>query len=89
MSRSDSTKVSQVRAVRGWLITVAALIFLTLVVGGATRLAESGLSITEWKPVTGVPPPLSAGTWQDEFAKYQAIPQFILRSHIRLSRLLF
>ena len=76
MSRSDSAKVSQVRAVRGWLIAVAALIFLTLVVGGATRLTESGLSITEWKPVTGVLPPLSAGTWQDEFAKYQAIPQY-------------
>jgi cytochrome c oxidase assembly protein subunit 15 len=66
----------QVRAVRGWLIAVAALIFLTLVVGGATRLTESGLSITEWKPVTGVLPPLAAASWQDEFGKYQAIPQY-------------
>jgi cytochrome c oxidase assembly protein subunit 15 len=66
----------QVRAVRGWLIAVAALIFLTLIVGGATRLTESGLSITEWKPVTGVLPPLSAASWQDEFDKYQAIPQY-------------
>src|SRR5262245_59352710 len=47
-------------AVRTWLYAVAALIVLTLVVGGATRLTESGLSITEWKPVTGVLPPLSA-----------------------------
>ena len=45
---------------------------LTLVVGGATRLTESGLSIVEWKPVTGVVPPMSHEAWQDEFAKYQA-----------------
>jgi hypothetical protein len=64
------------RAVQFWLYAVAALIFLTLVVGGATRLTESGLSITEWKPVTGVLPPLSAQGWQDEFAKYREIPQY-------------
>ncbi len=55
---------------------VAAMIFLTLVVGGATRLTESGLSIVEWKPVTGVLPPLTNADWQAEFAKYQAIPQY-------------
>ena len=60
------------RAVRLWLLGVAALIFLTLVVGGATRLTESGLSIVEWKPVTGVLPPLSAPAWQAEFEKYVA-----------------
>ncbi|MGI8525284.1 MAG: COX15/CtaA family protein [Pseudolabrys sp.] len=76
MLRRMSAHVSQLRAVRGWLIAVAALIFLTLVVGGATRLTESGLSITEWKPVTGVLPPLSAAGWQGEFEKYQAIPQY-------------
>jgi cytochrome c oxidase assembly protein subunit 15 len=64
------------RAVRVWLYAVAAMIFLTLVVGGATRLTESGLSITEWKPVTGVLPPLTEQHWQDEFAKYQTIPQY-------------
>jgi heme a synthase len=64
------------RAVRLWLLAVAALIFATLVVGGATRLTESGLSIVEWKPVTGVVPPLDAAGWQAEFAKYQTIPQF-------------
>lgn len=52
------------------------MIFLTLVVGGATRLTESGLSIVEWKPVTGVLPPLSENEWQAEFTKYQAIPQY-------------
>ena len=64
------------RAVRAWLLCVAAMIFLTLVVGGATRLTESGLSITEWKPVTGVLPPLNDSDWQAEFRKYHAIPQY-------------
>ena len=62
--------------VRVWLLCVAAMIFLTLVVGGATRLTESGLSITEWKPVTGVLPPLSQADWQADFDKYKAIPQY-------------
>lgn len=66
----------QHRAVRLWLYCVAAMIFLTLVVGGATRLTESGLSITEWKPVTGVLPPLSDAAWQAEFDKYRQIPQY-------------
>ncbi len=64
------------RAVRRWLLAVAAMIFLTLVVGGATRLTESGLSIVEWKPVTGVLPPLAQADWHAEFTKYQAIPQY-------------
>ncbi len=64
------------RAVRLWLLVVAAMIFLTLVVGGATRLTESGLSITQWKPVTGVVPPLSDAAWQAEFGAYRAIPQY-------------
>jgi len=68
--------VDHTRAVRRWLVAVAAMIFLTLVVGGATRLTESGLSITEWKPVTGVLPPLSEAGWQAEFKAYQAIPQY-------------
>ena len=74
----DPAKASETnsRAVRLWLFTAAAMIFLTLVVGGATRLTESGLSIVEWKPVTGVLPPASDDAWQDEFRKYQAIPQY-------------
>src|SRR5215208_4519483 len=64
------------RAVRLWLLAVAGLMVVTLLVGGATRLTESGLSIVEWKPVTGVVPPLDAGAWQTEFEKYQAIPQY-------------
>ena len=66
----------RMRAVRLWLLTAAAMIFLTLMIGGATRLTESGLSIVEWKPVAGVVPPLSETAWQAEFEKYQTIPQY-------------
>jgi cytochrome c oxidase assembly protein subunit 15 len=65
-----------VRAIRLWLYAVAALVLAIILVGGATRLTESGLSITEWQPVMGTLPPLSEAQWQDEFAKYQAIPQY-------------
>ena len=64
------------RAVRFWLIAVAGLVFLMVLVGGATRLTESGLSITQWKPVTGVLPPLNGAEWQAEFDRYKQIPQF-------------
>ncbi len=66
----------RLRAVRLWLLAAAAMIFLTLIVGGATRLTVSGLSIVEWKPVTGVLPPLSEPAWQAEFDAYKAIPQY-------------
>lgn len=59
-----------------WLLAVAALVLAMIVVGGATRLTDSGLSITEWKPVTGVIPPLSDADWQAEFARYRQIPQY-------------
>ena len=64
------------RAIAGWLFVCAALIFALLVVGGITRLTESGLSITEWKPVTGTLPPFTAEGWQAEFDKYQQIPEY-------------
>jgi cytochrome c oxidase assembly protein subunit 15 len=64
------------RAVRHWLWIVAAGIFAMVVVGGATRLTESGLSITEWKPVTGALPPLSDADWREAFEKYKQIPQY-------------
>jgi heme a synthase len=72
------------RAIRLWLYGVAALIVATLLVGGATRLTESGLSIVEWKPVAGALPPLSDAAWQAEFAKYQTIPQFQLNRGMTL-----
>jgi heme a synthase len=64
------------RAIRLWLYAVAALVLAMVLVGGATRLTESGLSITEWKPVMGALPPLGEPEWQAAFAKYQAIPQY-------------
>ena len=54
------------------------MIFLMVVIGGITRLTLSGLSITEWQPVTGILPPLSAGDWAAEFEKYRQIPQYRL-----------
>jgi cytochrome c oxidase assembly protein subunit 15 len=68
--------VGQARAIRLWLYAVAAMVLAIVLVGGATRLTESGLSITEWKPVMGVVPPLNEPQWQSEFEKYQAIPQY-------------
>jgi cytochrome c oxidase assembly protein subunit 15 len=64
------------RAVAIWLLVTAALVVAMVVVGGLTRLTGSGLSITQWKPVSGVLPPLGEAQWQAEFARYRAIPQF-------------
>jgi cytochrome c oxidase assembly protein subunit 15 len=69
-------ELQHARAVRLWLFTVAALVFAMVLVGGATRLTESGLSITEWQPLTGTLPPLNEAQWRSEFEKYQAIPQY-------------
>ena len=66
------------RAIRGWLMVLFALVVLMIAVGGMTRLTDSGLSITEWKPVTGAVPPLNDADWQAEFALYQATPQYAL-----------
>ncbi|MGA0608493.1 COX15/CtaA family protein [Phenylobacterium sp. VNQ135] len=69
--RSDRSKPVAV-----WLLVVAAFVLAMVIVGGATRLTDSGLSITEWKPVTGAIPPMSDQAWQAEFAKYREIPQY-------------
>lgn len=63
-------------ALARWLLGVAALVVLMITVGGITRLTESGLSIVEWKPVTGAIPPFTEAQWQAEFAAYQRIPQY-------------
>jgi cytochrome c oxidase assembly protein subunit 15 len=65
-------------AVRTWLLIVAALVFAMVVVGGATRLTDSGLSITEWQPILGVIPPLNEADWQAAFAKYRATPEYAI-----------
>ena len=64
-------------AISNWLYSVAFLVFIMVVVGGITRLTESGLSITEWKPVTGALPPLSEADWLSEFEKYKQIPEYL------------
>jgi cytochrome c oxidase assembly protein subunit 15 len=64
------------RATAIWLFAVAAIVVGMVVVGGATRLTGSGLSITDWKPVSGALPPLSDGAWADLFRRYRAIPQY-------------
>lgn len=63
-------------AVRWWLYAVLAVLFSLVIVGGATRMTESGLSITEWNPIHGVIPPMGDAQWQEEFQKYQQIPQY-------------
>ncbi len=64
------------RAIGIWLFVMIVMVVSIILLGGATRLTNSGLSITEWKPITGVLPPLTAQSWAAEFAKYQKIPEF-------------
>ncbi|MDO1581793.1 COX15/CtaA family protein [Rhizobium oryzicola] len=88
MASADAIMVGQVekdhrltqdrKAIRIWLWVVIAALFGLVLVGGATRLTGSGLSITEWKPIHGVIPPLSASEWEEEFRLYQKIPQYEL-----------
>jgi cytochrome c oxidase assembly protein subunit 15 len=73
---APSQQIAPLRAVRWWLIAVAALIAAMVLVGGATRLTESGLSIVEWKPVSGALPPLSQEQWTQAFEAYKTIPQY-------------
>ncbi|MDJ0639271.1 MAG: COX15/CtaA family protein [Paracoccaceae bacterium] len=67
-------------AIRGWLMLLFALVVCMIAVGGLTRLTDSGLSITEWRPVTGALPPLSAEDWASEFEKYRQIPEYQLQN---------
>lgn len=73
-----------------WLVGTSGLVFGIVVLGGLTRLTESGLSITEWKPVTGTIPPLNQQEWEEEFSKYKESPEFLqLNSHITLDEFKF
>ncbi len=76
MTGISAQQPPQTTAVRWWLLSIAALIALMVLVGGATRLTESGLSIVEWKPVTGTLPPLSQEQWTQAFEAYKTIPQY-------------
>ncbi len=66
----------RLKPVRIWLYILAAMILLMVTIGGMTRLTDSGLSITSWKPISGMLPPLSVQDWQAEFEAYKQIPEF-------------
>ena len=67
-------------AIRIWLMVLFVLVFVMIAVGGLTRLTDSGLSITEWRPITGALPPLSEAEWQSEFEKYQQIDEWRIQN---------
>ncbi|EKF20238.1 COX15/CtaA family protein [Nitratireductor pacificus] len=75
---TQETLLRNRRLVRFWLYGVLLVLFALVLVGGATRLTESGLSITEWKPIHGIVPPIGEAEWQEEFAKYRQIPEYQL-----------
>ena len=72
----DDSPSARPLAIARWLLAVAGLVFLMVVVGGITRLTESGLSITEWQPISGAIPPLDTADWDRAFALYKATPEF-------------
>lgn len=76
--KAETAPAPRDRAVRLWLFFVAGLVLAMITVGGATRLTDSGLSITEWQPLLGAIPPLTEAHWQEAFAKYREIPQYHL-----------
>jgi cytochrome c oxidase assembly protein subunit 15 len=76
MTDSSAQQAPYSAAVKWWLLSIAVLIAVMVLVGGATRLTESGLSIVEWKPVTGTLPPLNEAQWGQAFEGYKAIPQY-------------
>ena len=76
----DQGKGSARGAIRIWLIIIFGIVALIIVVGGLTRLTDSGLSITEWRPFSGAIPPLNETDWQSEFAKYQEIDEFRIQN---------
>ncbi len=71
MDRSDADRV-----VQAWLAAISVLVLLMIIVGGATRLTDSGLSITEWQPILGAIPPLTEAHWMEALEKYRQIPEY-------------
>lgn len=76
-STAASTSSARPLAIANWLLAVAALVFVMVVVGGITRLTESGLSITEWEPITGAIPPLTQADWSRAFDLYRQTPEYL------------
>ena len=78
-TRSPAARIDRARprAIARWLLVVAAMVLAMVVVGGITRLTESGLSIVQWKPISGTLPPLTHAQWVDAFTAYQATPEYV------------
>ena len=86
LTEASRSEAANRRAVSRWLAFTALMIFALVIVGGMTRLTDSGLSITEWKPIHGIIPPLSEAQWQEEFEKYKQIPEYAqINSDMELS----
>jgi len=75
-ARAGATDTRSNRPLVAWLAVCCLLVFAMVVIGGITRLTHSGLSITEWQPIVGTLPPVSAADWDEAFAKYRATPEF-------------
>lgn len=80
IARNGQDSAPPSRLLRVWLLVLFKLVALMVVVGGLTRLTDSGLSITEWAPIRGALPPLSAEAWQQEFLRYQEIPEYVIQN---------
>ncbi|WP_411817980.1 COX15/CtaA family protein [Hyphococcus sp. DH-69] len=76
MTQAGASSPAAARRIAIWLLVMCGLVALMIIVGGATRLTDSGLSITEWRPVTGAIPPLNEAHWLSEFEKYKTIPEY-------------
>ena len=78
MTALTEKQLASLPYIRSWLVFVAAMVFAMVIVGGATRLTDSGLSITEWKPLLGAIPPLNEADWLAALDKYRQIPEYQL-----------
>lgn len=76
MNHSAPADARNRKAIAIWLLVLCGMVFITLMIGGITRLTHSGLSMVEWRPVTGWLPPLNEAAWQDAFAKYREFPEY-------------
>src|SRR5262245_9112748 len=79
--RDAAMPARHVRALKIWLGALALLIVAMILIGGATRLTDSGLSITEWQPILGAIPPMSEADWHEAFVAYQKIPEYTQLKH--------
>jgi heme a synthase len=79
-NRIDANRQGARRGIRIWLHILLAMVAIMIIIGGMTRLTDSGLSITEWKPIAGAIPPMNLADWQVVFDKYQQSPEYILQN---------